>query len=159
MPKGYADIGISARPNRSFLLPPLFIPLLKLLPQTLRAHRPNNVCSLCPALGSITSIRSQPVGTSSSLRVPTESLPLAARSPGHEGRHRWKVLPPHGTPRSPTLNKLLCRQVRGQEHPEVTPVLSPVSEFQSSFPSFPVLSWVSLLGAKSRVPVLEGNMP
>ncbi|NXE12734.1 CAC1H protein, partial [Lophotis ruficrista] len=60
--------------------------------------------------GSITSIRSQPVGTCSSLRVPTESLQLAVRSPKHEGRHRWKILPPHVTPRSPTLNKLLCRQ-------------------------------------------------
>ncbi|NWQ89362.1 CAC1H protein, partial [Burhinus bistriatus] len=60
--------------------------------------------------GSITSIRSQPVGTCSSLRVPTESLQLAVRSPNHEGRHRWKILPPHVTPRSPTLNKLLCRQ-------------------------------------------------
>ncbi|NXD82261.1 CAC1H protein, partial [Halcyon senegalensis] len=60
--------------------------------------------------GSITSIRSQPVGTCSSLRVPTESFQLAARSPNHEGRHRWKILPPHVTPRSPTLNKLLCRQ-------------------------------------------------
>ncbi|NXD62228.1 CAC1H protein, partial [Eolophus roseicapillus] len=55
--------------------------------------------------GSITSIRSQPVGTCSSLRVPTESLQLAVRSPNH-----WKILPPHITPRSPTLNKLLCRQ-------------------------------------------------
>ncbi|NXV46143.1 CAC1H protein, partial [Uria aalge] len=60
--------------------------------------------------GSITSIRSQPVGTCSSLRVPTESLQLAVRSPNHEGRHRWKILPPHVTPRSPTLSKLLCRQ-------------------------------------------------
>ncbi|NXL29934.1 CAC1H protein, partial [Glaucidium brasilianum] len=60
--------------------------------------------------GSITSIRSQPVGTCSSLRVPTESLQLAVRSPNHEGRHRWKILPPHITPRSPTLSKLLCRQ-------------------------------------------------
>ncbi|NWZ26242.1 CAC1H protein, partial [Asarcornis scutulata] len=61
--------------------------------------------------GSITSIRSQPVGVcSSSLRVPTESLQLAARSPNHDGRHRWKILPPHVVPRSPTLNKLLCRQ-------------------------------------------------
>ncbi|NXW45239.1 CAC1H protein, partial [Nyctiprogne leucopyga] len=60
--------------------------------------------------GSITSIRSQPVGTCSSLRVPTESLQLAVRSPNHEGRRRWKILPPHVTPRSPTLNKLLCRQ-------------------------------------------------
>ncbi|NWI55986.1 CAC1H protein, partial [Calyptomena viridis] len=60
--------------------------------------------------GSITSIRSQPVGTCSSLQVPTESLQLAIRPPGHEGRHRWKVLPPHVTPRSPVLNKLLCRQ-------------------------------------------------
>ncbi|NWH22762.1 CAC1H protein, partial [Grus americana] len=60
--------------------------------------------------GSITSIRSQPVGTCSSLRVPTESLQLAVRSPNHEGRHRWKILPPHIAPRSPTLNKLLCRQ-------------------------------------------------
>ncbi|NXF57090.1 CAC1H protein, partial [Ciccaba nigrolineata] len=60
--------------------------------------------------GSITSIRSQPVGTCSSLRVPTESLQLAVRSPNHEGRHRWKILPPHITPRSPTLNKLLFRQ-------------------------------------------------
>ncbi|NXW28227.1 CAC1H protein, partial [Phaetusa simplex] len=60
--------------------------------------------------GSITSIRSQPVGTCSSLRVPTESLQLAVRSPNHEGRHHWKILPPHITPRSPTLNKLLCRQ-------------------------------------------------
>ncbi|NXC34514.1 CAC1H protein, partial [Campylorhamphus procurvoides] len=60
--------------------------------------------------GSITSIRSQPVGTCSSLRVPTESLPLATRSPSHEGCHRWKVLPPHVTPRSPVLSKLLCRQ-------------------------------------------------
>ncbi|NXG80548.1 CAC1H protein, partial [Baryphthengus martii] len=60
--------------------------------------------------GSITSVRSQPVGTCSSLRVPTEALQLAVRSPKHEGRHRWKILPPHVTPRSPTLNKLLCRQ-------------------------------------------------
>ncbi|NWW77198.1 CAC1H protein, partial [Climacteris rufus] len=60
--------------------------------------------------GSITSIRSQPVGTCSSLRVPTEPLPLAVRSPAPEGRHRWKVLPPHVSPRSPVLNKLLCRQ-------------------------------------------------
>ncbi|RLV93335.1 hypothetical protein DV515_00013499, partial [Chloebia gouldiae] len=47
----------------------------------------------------------EPVGGSSSLRVPTE-----ARGPGHEGRHRWKGLAPHGTPRSPALSKLLCRQ-------------------------------------------------
>ncbi|NXC50492.1 CAC1H protein, partial [Penelope pileata] len=60
--------------------------------------------------GSITSIRSQPVGTCSSLRVPPEPLQLAMRSPGREGRHRWKVLPPHVVPRSPTLSKLLCRQ-------------------------------------------------
>ncbi|XP_062444633.1 voltage-dependent T-type calcium channel subunit alpha-1H isoform X2 [Rhea pennata] len=60
--------------------------------------------------GSITSIRSQPVGTCSSLRVPTESFQLATRSPNHEGRHRWKIIPPHVVPRSPTLNKLLCRQ-------------------------------------------------
>ncbi|XP_042654711.1 voltage-dependent T-type calcium channel subunit alpha-1H isoform X2 [Tyto alba] len=60
--------------------------------------------------GSITSIRSQPVGTCSSLRVPAESLQLAGRTPSHEGCHRWKILPPHITPRSPTLNKLLCRQ-------------------------------------------------
>ncbi|NWS70598.1 CAC1H protein, partial [Crotophaga sulcirostris] len=60
--------------------------------------------------GSITSIRSQPVGTCSSLRVPTESLQLAVRSPNREGRHHWKILPPHVAPRSPTLNKLLCRQ-------------------------------------------------
>ncbi|XP_010718123.1 voltage-dependent T-type calcium channel subunit alpha-1H-like [Meleagris gallopavo] len=60
--------------------------------------------------GSITSIRSQPVGTCSSLRVPPESLHVAVRSPGREGWHRWKVLPPHIVPRSPTLNKLLCRQ-------------------------------------------------
>lgn len=60
--------------------------------------------------GSITSIRSQPVGTCSSLRVPPESLHVAVRSPGREGWHRWKVLPPHVVPRSPTLSKLLCRQ-------------------------------------------------
>ncbi|KAM6407408.1 voltage-dependent T-type calcium channel subunit alpha-1H [Rhynochetos jubatus] len=60
--------------------------------------------------GSITSIRSQPVGTCSSLRVPSESLQLAARSPNPDGRHRWKILPPHAAPRTPTLNKLLCRQ-------------------------------------------------
>ncbi|XP_021267005.1 voltage-dependent T-type calcium channel subunit alpha-1H isoform X1 [Numida meleagris] len=60
--------------------------------------------------GSITSIRSQPVGTCSSLRVPPESLHVAVRSPSREGWHRWKVLPPHVVPRSPTLSKLLCRQ-------------------------------------------------
>ncbi|NWH64097.1 CAC1H protein, partial [Geococcyx californianus] len=60
--------------------------------------------------GSITSIRSQPVGTCSSLRVPTESLQLAVRSPNREGRHHWKILPPHVAPQSPILNKLLCRQ-------------------------------------------------
>ncbi|XP_054246924.1 voltage-dependent T-type calcium channel subunit alpha-1H [Indicator indicator] len=60
--------------------------------------------------GSITSIRSQPVGTCSSLRVPTECLQLAVPSPSHEGRHHGKVLPPQVTPRSPALNKLLCRQ-------------------------------------------------
>uniref|UniRef100_A0A8C3LYG3 Voltage-dependent T-type calcium channel subunit alpha-1H n=1 Tax=Chrysolophus pictus TaxID=9089 RepID=A0A8C3LYG3_CHRPC len=59
---------------------------------------------------SITSIRSQPVGTCSSLRVPPESLRVAVRSPGRDGWHRWKVLPPHVVPRSPTLSKLLCRQ-------------------------------------------------
>ncbi|XP_064529416.1 voltage-dependent T-type calcium channel subunit alpha-1H isoform X1 [Pseudopipra pipra] len=68
--------------------------------------------------GSITSIRSQPVGTCSSLRVPVESLQLSVCSPSHEGRHRWKVLPPNVTPRSPVLSKLLCRQVRGQEPAE-----------------------------------------
>uniref|UniRef100_A0A8C3M5V2 Calcium voltage-gated channel subunit alpha1 H n=1 Tax=Chrysolophus pictus TaxID=9089 RepID=A0A8C3M5V2_CHRPC len=71
--------------------------------------------------GSITSIRSQPVGTCSSLRVPPESLRVAVRSPGRDGWHRWKVLPPHVVPRSPTLSKLLCRQVRGQEPREANP--------------------------------------
>uniref|UniRef100_A0A8C2Y6R0 Calcium voltage-gated channel subunit alpha1 H n=1 Tax=Coturnix japonica TaxID=93934 RepID=A0A8C2Y6R0_COTJA len=70
--------------------------------------------------GSITSIRSQPVGTCS-LKVPPESLHVAMRSPGREGWHRWKVLPPHVVPRSPALSKLLCRQVRGQEPAEVNP--------------------------------------
>ncbi|NXM78052.1 CAC1H protein, partial [Serilophus lunatus] len=60
--------------------------------------------------GSITSIRSQPVGTCSSLQVPTESLQVSILPPSHEGQHRWKVLPPSITPRSPVLNKLLCRQ-------------------------------------------------
>uniref|UniRef100_A0A8C6JWX5 Voltage-dependent T-type calcium channel subunit alpha n=1 Tax=Melopsittacus undulatus TaxID=13146 RepID=A0A8C6JWX5_MELUD len=77
--------------------------------------------------GSITSIRSQPVGTCSSLRVPTESLQLAIRSPNH-----WKILPPHITPRSPTLNKLLCRQVRGQEPTGVNFIVSWALPFLSN---------------------------
>ncbi|NWR24703.1 CAC1H protein, partial [Emberiza fucata] len=78
--------------------------------------------------GSISSTRSQPVGGSSSLRVPAEG----ARCPGQDGRHRWKGLVPHGSPRSPALSKLLCRQVRGHQHAEVTPVPPP-----GSFPPFP----------------------
>lgn len=73
-------------------------------------------------LGSITSIRSQPVGTCSSLRVPAESLLLPLRSPNHEGCDRWKVLPPNLAPRSPTLNKLLCRQVSSQEPVEANAI-------------------------------------
>ncbi|XP_061850375.1 voltage-dependent T-type calcium channel subunit alpha-1H [Colius striatus] len=98
--------------------------------------------------GSITSIRSQPVGTCSSLRVPTESLQLAVHSPSHDGRHRWKILPPHVTPRSPTLNKLLCRQeairrdsVDGQAAgrkdslpAEPGDTLAPAKQPQSTFP-------------------------
>ncbi|NXA38373.1 CAC1H protein, partial [Eudromia elegans] len=72
--------------------------------------------------GSVTSIRSQPAGTcSSSLRVPAESFPLAARSPGRDGRPRWKVLPPHVVPRSPALAKLLCRQAVGRDSADAQP--------------------------------------
>uniref|UniRef100_A0A8C6NF21 Voltage-dependent T-type calcium channel subunit alpha-1H n=1 Tax=Melopsittacus undulatus TaxID=13146 RepID=A0A8C6NF21_MELUD len=96
---------------------------------------------------SITSIRSQPVGTCSSLRVPTESLQLAIRSPNH-----WKILPPHITPRSPTLNKLLCRQaperkeslqpepgetLPSAKQPQSTLTPSPLHPTTASLPSTP----------------------
>ncbi|XP_075755909.1 voltage-dependent T-type calcium channel subunit alpha-1H isoform X4 [Pelodiscus sinensis] len=60
--------------------------------------------------GSITSIRSQPVGTCSALRVPRESLQVTAVSSHHEGCDPWKISPPRSTPRSPSLSRLLCRQ-------------------------------------------------
>uniref|UniRef100_K7FP82 Voltage-dependent T-type calcium channel subunit alpha-1H n=1 Tax=Pelodiscus sinensis TaxID=13735 RepID=K7FP82_PELSI len=59
---------------------------------------------------SITSIRSQPVGTCSALRVPRESLQVTAVSSHHEGCDPWKISPPRSTPRSPSLSRLLCRQ-------------------------------------------------
>ncbi|NWT01382.1 CAC1H protein, partial [Mionectes macconnelli] len=116
--------------------------------------------------GSITSIRSQPVGTcSSSLRVPVESLQLSVCSPSHEGRHRWKVLPPNVTPRSPVLSKLLCKQalrrdsVDGQtadrkdslqaepgetppsaKQPQSTPSPSPLHSAATSLPASPPCS-------------------
>nr|XP_013801649.1 PREDICTED: voltage-dependent T-type calcium channel subunit alpha-1H [Apteryx mantelli mantelli] len=117
--------------------------------------------------GSITSIRSQPVGTCSSLRVPTESFQLAARSPNHEGRHRWKILPPHVIPRSPTLNKLLCRQeaVRTDSMDGQTPdskdslqvepgeTLPSAKQSQSTFPPSPLHpAAASLPGTPPRSP-------
>ncbi|NXT07738.1 CAC1H protein, partial [Prunella fulvescens] len=83
-------------PNDSYMFRPV-APATAPLP----LHEPPSDCCLCPALGSISSTRSQPVVGSSSLRVPAEALP---------GRHRWKGTAPQGTPRSPALSKLLCRQ-------------------------------------------------
>ncbi|KYO30807.1 voltage-dependent T-type calcium channel subunit alpha-1I isoform B [Alligator mississippiensis] len=60
--------------------------------------------------GSITSTRSQPVGTSSSLRIPTECLQLTAGPSYRNTRDLWKIHPLTATPRSPSLNRLLCRQ-------------------------------------------------
>ncbi|XP_019368245.1 PREDICTED: voltage-dependent T-type calcium channel subunit alpha-1H isoform X4 [Gavialis gangeticus] len=60
--------------------------------------------------GSITSTRSQPVGASSSLRIPTECLQLTAGLSYRNTRDLWKIHPPTAAPRSPSLNRLLCRQ-------------------------------------------------
>ncbi|XP_038274928.1 voltage-dependent T-type calcium channel subunit alpha-1H isoform X3 [Dermochelys coriacea] len=60
--------------------------------------------------GSVTSIRSQPVGTCSSLRVPRESLQVTAVSSHHDSCDAWKILSPQSTSQSPSLNRLLCRQ-------------------------------------------------
>uniref|UniRef100_A0A7M4FAU4 Calcium voltage-gated channel subunit alpha1 H n=1 Tax=Crocodylus porosus TaxID=8502 RepID=A0A7M4FAU4_CROPO len=60
--------------------------------------------------GSITSTRSQPVGTSSSLRIPTECLQLTPGPSYRNARDLWKIHPPTAAPRSPSLNRLLCRQ-------------------------------------------------
>ncbi|XP_053132595.1 voltage-dependent T-type calcium channel subunit alpha-1H isoform X3 [Hemicordylus capensis] len=60
--------------------------------------------------GSITSVRSQPVGTCSSLRVPREALHPTTPPPRHDHRDLWKLLPPHAASRSPSLHRLLCRQ-------------------------------------------------
>lgn len=92
---------------------------------------------------------------SSSLRVPTESLQLAARSPNHDGRHRWKILPPHVVPRSPTLNKLLCRQVRGQQPAEAN---SLVVTSALLFFSSPLLGLL-FLELRAEFPFLGQNVP
>nr|XP_034986572.1 voltage-dependent T-type calcium channel subunit alpha-1H [Zootoca vivipara] len=60
--------------------------------------------------GSITSVHSQPVGTCSSLRVPRNAFRPTTPPPRQEGGGPWKLLPPRAAPRSPSLNRLLCRQ-------------------------------------------------
>ncbi|KAJ6650999.1 hypothetical protein lerEdw1_001201, partial [Lerista edwardsae] len=61
--------------------------------------------------GSITSVRSQPVGTCSALQLPPEALhPTTPPPPRHDSRGPWKLRPPHATARSPSLSRLLCRQ-------------------------------------------------
>ncbi|XP_054849657.1 voltage-dependent T-type calcium channel subunit alpha-1H [Eublepharis macularius] len=60
--------------------------------------------------GSITSVRSQPAGTCSSLSVPQEALHPTTPPPYHDKGGLWKLHPPHAPSRSPSLNRLLCRQ-------------------------------------------------
>uniref|UniRef100_A0A674JGJ6 Calcium voltage-gated channel subunit alpha1 H n=1 Tax=Terrapene triunguis TaxID=2587831 RepID=A0A674JGJ6_9SAUR len=59
---------------------------------------------------SVTSIRSQPMETCSSLRVPRASLQVTAVSSHRDSCDAWKILSPQSTLRSPSLNRLLCRQ-------------------------------------------------
>ncbi|NWY02889.1 CAC1H protein, partial [Nothoprocta ornata] len=115
--------------------------------------------------GSITSIHSQPAGTCSSLRVPTETFPLA-RSPNHEGRPRWKILPPHVVPRSPALNKLLCRQAVRRDSVDAQPPDTKdklqaepgeTSPTQSSFPASP-LHPASAPGSPPRSPLRPAGL-
>lgn len=82
---------------------------------------------LSPSVGSVTSIRSQPVGTCSSLRVPRELLQVTAVSSHHDSCDTWKIPSPQSTSRSPSLNRLLCRQVGGDE------LSSPIRLFLSFF--------------------------
>ncbi|XP_062999326.1 voltage-dependent T-type calcium channel subunit alpha-1H [Elgaria multicarinata webbii] len=60
--------------------------------------------------GSITSVRSQPVGTCSSLGIPREAFHPTTLPPQRDGGGPWRLLPPHAAPLSPSLNRLLCRQ-------------------------------------------------
>ncbi|XP_039223859.1 voltage-dependent T-type calcium channel subunit alpha-1H isoform X2 [Crotalus tigris] len=60
--------------------------------------------------GSITSIRSQPLVTSSSLRIPQLAFRPTTPPPSHNMGAPWKLLPPHPAPRTPSFNRLLCRQ-------------------------------------------------
>ncbi|XP_063171076.1 voltage-dependent T-type calcium channel subunit alpha-1H [Candoia aspera] len=60
--------------------------------------------------GSVTSIRSQPVVTSSSLRIPQVAFRPATPPPSHDVGAPWKLLPPHPAPRIPSFSRLLCRQ-------------------------------------------------
>ncbi|KAJ7306000.1 hypothetical protein JRQ81_010366 [Phrynocephalus forsythii] len=60
--------------------------------------------------GSISSVRSQPVGMCSSLRVPRAAFRPTTPPPHHEGGSPWKLRPPHQAPPSPSINQPLCRQ-------------------------------------------------
>ncbi|KAM6424198.1 voltage-dependent T-type calcium channel subunit alpha-1H isoform 3-T4 [Liasis olivaceus] len=60
--------------------------------------------------GSVTSIRSQPVVTSSSLRIPQVAFRPATPPPSHSVGAPRKLLPPHPTPHIPSFSRQLCRQ-------------------------------------------------
>ncbi|XP_025020431.1 voltage-dependent T-type calcium channel subunit alpha-1H isoform X2 [Python bivittatus] len=60
--------------------------------------------------GSVTSIRSQPVVTSSSLRIPQVAFRPATPPPSHSMGAPRKLLPPHPAPRIPSFSRQLCRQ-------------------------------------------------
>ncbi|XP_070617570.1 LOW QUALITY PROTEIN: voltage-dependent T-type calcium channel subunit alpha-1H [Erythrolamprus reginae] len=59
--------------------------------------------------GSVTSIRSQPVVTSS-LRIPQLTFRPTTPPPSHHMGVPWKLLPPRPAPRTPSCHRLLCRQ-------------------------------------------------
>uniref|UniRef100_A0A8C5RJC3 Voltage-dependent T-type calcium channel subunit alpha-1H n=1 Tax=Laticauda laticaudata TaxID=8630 RepID=A0A8C5RJC3_LATLA len=60
-------------------------------------------------LGSVTSIHSQPVVTSS-LRIPQLVFRPTTPPPSHNTGAPWKLLPPRPAPRTPSFSRLLCRQ-------------------------------------------------
>ncbi|XP_026539051.1 voltage-dependent T-type calcium channel subunit alpha-1H [Notechis scutatus] len=59
--------------------------------------------------GSVTSIHSQPVVTSS-LRIPQLAFRPTTPPPSHNTGAPWKLLPPRPAPRTPSFSRLLCRQ-------------------------------------------------
>ncbi|XP_058013632.1 voltage-dependent T-type calcium channel subunit alpha-1H [Ahaetulla prasina] len=113
--------------------------------------------------GSVTSIRSQPVVTSS-LRIPQLAFRPTTPPPSYNIGAPWKLLPPHPAPRTPSFSRLLCRQEAIQKDSSDSSVVESKQCAQAEMRENPPLKKLShsILGAPQPPPAptsLPGSPP